>query len=446
MSLANFIAIRRLATSTIRAAILSPEYRSGDLWKARFQCPIVNNNELIKMINNKILANDTLSNLELDVFINVSSPSTEYRDQLREAARLLSGFRKTLMAHRLLPSTPHAVCRLFLDSAAIPSLVTMLDDRVKYGVFPDSFATNLILDAAIESKQYALAAKIASLVMLQEEFGLNHITDKLSLLSLSQYLDAKTDFQDWPQCDSSQDPVLIEKSGDDEYQTGDAEDEPKAEKKEEPEDDEEDEDDAEYIRVPFLRNPYFDNHFDIKNPRVICGKSLTSLGRTLEASNVDLSRRAHLLGSILQGSWDEAVDEAKRCKASKIKMGPSKETLLHYIENLNDLEALEGEKKQQLSESVNALSAEGPSLSDLARKECDDLKELETSDINELKSNISAWSEMREETRQAELNRIRRNQLRAEIEAKKDELKRKEDYLYYYDRLKQSKLTRIEYK
>lgn len=449
MSLRNFIAIRRLATSGIlRAPILSSEYRSSELWKERFQCPIICNEETIKVINNKIMSGSMLNNLELDIFINVASPSEEDKAQLQEAATLLAEFRKTIMAHRLLPSTPHAVCRLFLDSESLPSLVTLLDNRVKFGIFPDFFSNNLMLDAAIDSGHHALASKIASLVMLQEEFGANQITDKLSLLALVQYISSKTDFQDWPKCDATQDPVLLPPS-DDKVSDQDTlleEEQPKAEGKQaDDEDEEEDEEDAEYIRVPFLRNPYFDNHFDLTDPRVICGKSLYELGGSLNTSHPELSLRAKLLGSILRGAWDEATDLAKLCETSKITLGPTKEVLQHFTENLHELEAPTEDQKKQLSKSIEALSGEGPSFDELVKRECENLSEHEIIDINELRSDLKEWSQKRENTKRVELNKIRRDQLIAEIGAKREELRHKEDYLYFYDKLKKSKMTRIEY-
>lgn len=449
MSLISYVVVRRFATSIARTSILSSEYKSSELWKERFQCPIICNNDTIRTINNKILAGTQLSNLELDIFINVARPSNEDKAQLQEAAKLLSDFRKTLMAHRLLPSTPHAICRLFLDSHSIPSLVTLLDNRVKFGVFSDSFMTNLLIDTALDSNQYALASKIASFVMLQEEFGINPLTDKLSLISLVQYVDSLTNFEDWPKCDPSQDPVLSMDPNNVELRNEDqSQEEAQATQQEKRDDDgeeDEDEDDAEYIRVPFLRNPYFDNHFDVENPRIICGKTLSALGRSLSNSSPELSRRIILLGNILQGLWDESSTVATECKASNIGFGGNISLLKHYIENLHSIEAPTDKQKAQLSKNLEALPDKGPSLLEMAKAECENLTEHETKDISELKNNLKEWSRVRERTKQAQLMKSRRDQLIAEIEAKKKELKLKEDYLYFYDNLKKSKITRIEY-
>ena len=274
--------IRRFSTSRpAYEALLSSNYKSRRLWDERYNCPLLSGDEeQIKVINNKIVMGNELNSLEIDIFINIAVPRAEETVQLEESVKLLRRFRKSLHAHTQLPSTAHAISRLFLESKRLRSLVNLLDNRIEFGIFPDFFAANLILDEAIDKEMYSVAAKLASLIMLQEEFGVNPITDRLALFSMCKYIESKTNFSDWPVGEISKDPVLSgvleQANAFDQIQDKSKEGEEK--KEEQGDEEEEGEEDAQYIRIPFLRTPYNDLHFDLTSPRLICGKTLRALG------------------------------------------------------------------------------------------------------------------------------------------------------------------------
>ena len=46
----------------------------------------------------------------------------------------------------MMPSTTYAVARLFLDAGETDTLMRMLDDRLNYGLFPDTPTLAMILD------------------------------------------------------------------------------------------------------------------------------------------------------------------------------------------------------------------------------------------------------------------------------------------------------------
>jgi small subunit ribosomal protein S27 len=442
--------LRRLSTCRIHyRPTLGTDYRSKNLWEDRFNCDLLGNDQnIIKTINTKILSGVELNNLEVDVFINIAASRQGETAQLSEAARTLAQFRRSLSAHTLLPSTSHAVCRLFLDSGRIESLVRLLEKRVEYGVFPDPFILNILFDSALEKDNLALASRLASLIMLQEEFGMNDLNDNFALYSVSRYIESLTDFNDWIESVQTPDPIL-EPEKYEQHQVDSKEKENNMDKVGgDEEDDEEDEEDAEYIRIPFLRNAWHDKHFDLTNPREICGKTLLMLGRHLDGrlKETNLGARCMFLGNILQANWLEAIKSLSTCKQSKVPFDQSfREAARFYLENLHQLEGPDETDKKSILKGLEESPQAQLSISQEAEQRHAKLRDLEQTGIEELRRDIQLWSEIRHRTKRARDSFEERQKLIAEIKAKKEELKEREQYLYFYDDLKRRNLTRIEY-
>lgn len=443
MYLRQILLVRRLSTS-LRSyrPQLSDAYKSSQLWDERLNCKLLSGDEkTIRSINNKIIMGTELNKLDIDIFINIAVPHLEEIDQLQESVRMLSQFRKTVYAHTLLPSTSHAICRLFLGSKRLVSILNILENRIEYGVFPDFFALNLLIDCALERNEYNIASRLSNLVMLQEEFGQNSITDYLSLYSIARYAELKNHFEDWEIKEN--DPVLTGIS--DRSEDADSEIKEKAEEEEE-NDDDEGEEEAEYIRVPFLRNPYFDNHFDLKNPRILCGKTLSMLGNTfLRRGDTELGLKSKFLGDILQFKWPEANETLDSLISANLQLGTLKDLAKFYIDNLNGVEQANGEQRNSMISRLEYSTGEGYNLSELVDSRCKNLCEYEKEDIDLMRANLSEWSDERSSVQKAMVEREKRKELIELIKKKKEELKRKEQYLYFYDNLKKSRVTRINY-
>lgn len=436
--------IRRFTTSSsLRKSYVSSNYKSKDIWDKRFSCSLLGSDDsIIKTINQKIITGNDLDNVEIDIFINIASPSSSEIAQLQESLRLLTRFRKSLYAHTLLSSTHHALCRLFLNSEKLDSLISILEDRVKYGIFADFYSMNLLLDTAIDKEDYLSATRLATQVMLQEEFGINRITDRLSLLAISKYIEQKVDFIDWQNVNNQVDKLLNLDEIDEQEENQERSEE--TDNKEKKEDEEEQEEDAEYIRIPFLRNPYNDNHFDIKEPRIMCGKTLSALSHNFLDSDNRLATQIDFLGLILQTKWDEAM---KKLEESNFEFDKSIKSLCrYYLDNLNGLSEPEQDIKSKLTTKLgDIIENEQPILSMFAESKCSEIKDSESEDIKELLNNLTEWSNIRKTVLIEKQQKIARQKLIEEIRAKKEELKNKEEYLYFYDNLKKSKVTRIEY-
>jgi len=58
------------------------------------------------------------------------------------------------------------------------------------------------------------------------------------------------------------------------------------------------------VRVKYLRNPYFDDHFDLRDPKLLIGKTLATLGATFPDA---VGWTYQLVGWGLYQKWDKAI-------------------------------------------------------------------------------------------------------------------------------------------
>ena len=142
----------------------------------------------------------------------------------------------------------------------------------------DSFTANLALDKYIKNKDFTSAARTATLLMLQEDFE-NPITKFLSLYSCVKFLQNPQPFEDAP-LEAVETPTTTTTTS-------------SKKKKEEVK-----------VRVRFIRNPYFDGHFDLKSPEELVGKTLCLIGNLLEKGT--LSNSTKLLGLINFKKYENA--------------------------------------------------------------------------------------------------------------------------------------------
>lgn len=65
----------------------------------------------------------------------------------------------------------------------------------------------------------------------------------------------------------------------------------------------------------FLRNPYYDEHFDLTEPNQIVGKTLALVGKQINEDEV-LSRSVQMLGWAVYGRWERVNSIVQRCIGS----------------------------------------------------------------------------------------------------------------------------------
>lgn len=131
------------------------------------------------------------------------------------------------------------------------------------------------MDHFIETKDYGSAAQVASFLMLQEDFE-HPICNAFALYSCHKYLEDPSTWQ-------GVDPETLKE-------------EPKEEVK---------------IRVKYLRNPFFDDHFDLWKSSDLVGKTLFWIGQTM---NDPIGRSCQLRGLILYKKYSDAISLIKEWK------------------------------------------------------------------------------------------------------------------------------------
>lgn len=256
-----------LLTNPNVRTFLSEAYKCTEAWQARLNTPIlqqVNVTTFYYELDRKFHQHGQVCAVDIDIFANKLNDN----NHLEELADIVHKLRLTAETTNTLDSTGHAVIRHHLDygDENITDLIQILDDRLSYGVFLDTYTANLTLDRLLKLKNYRLAAKVASLLMLQEDFE-NEISRALSLYACYKFLENPVPFEEpvKPEVAAAEETTGVAKPMDAKAMR-------KAKKKQE----------ELKIRVKFIRNPYFDDHFDLQNSQHLVGKTFLVLARYID--------------------------------------------------------------------------------------------------------------------------------------------------------------------
>ena len=213
-------------------------------------------------LDHKYNNTEKISAVDVDIFVN----SLQSKGHTEDLLDIIYKLRLTPETSFTLPSTHYAVTRYLLENDKPDQVYEVLNDRLNYGIFPDHHSYNILMDTYLKMKDFASAAKIASLLMLQEDSE-NPISNALALYSCHKYLENP---EDW--------------------------------KAPEPEKDESTEEIK--VRVKYLRNPFFDDHFDLIQPSDLVGKTLAFFGKHRKDS---LGRTCQLRGLILYKKYSSVI-------------------------------------------------------------------------------------------------------------------------------------------
>ncbi|CAG9762880.1 unnamed protein product [Ceutorhynchus assimilis] len=235
---------------------LSQAYYCEDAWRQRLNSPLlqkINLEEFYYELEQRYQKSRSLNALDIDIFANAIQ-NDQFCDEILD---LVHKLRLTADTGNAPESMSHAVIRLLAQNQRFDDLLDALDDRLNYGLFLDYFTANLLMDIFWKAKKYAHGARVASQLMLQEE--LEHpLSNDLALLHCYNYLLKP---EGWP----VQEPPV----------------EPEEEIK---------------IRVKYLRNPWNDDHFDLREDKKIIGKTLAMIGK---GKTDPLYQSFHILGLAL---------------------------------------------------------------------------------------------------------------------------------------------------
>jgi small subunit ribosomal protein S27 len=328
----------------LRRTYLSEAYKLNTEWNSRLNTAIlekVNAETLYVELCSRFQQKKKITAIDVDIYLNKASGK-----HTEEACDLLHKLRTTEQTSRMLDSTPHAMIRLLMDHPE--HLLSMLNNRLEYGLFLDSHAANLLLNKSITEKNFMLGARIATLQMLQEDFE-HPITRYMSLYASYKFLDELSTFVD-----------LIPPPPPPEDTNA-----PKQKKKVE----------EIKVRVAFIRNEYFDDHFDIVNTNHLLGKTFLYLADEVKSVDSVLCNSLKLLGYALYEKFSdgnkfieksdknsqyykEVLDKVKGL-AEKIENLDSNDDGKKFFDALNSIssqkegkvdEILEGLMKKSISE------------------------------------------------------------------------------------------------
>lgn len=389
--------------SVQKRSFLSDAYRCEEAWKARFQTPLLQKfkpEELFLTLDHKFVTAGKVSTVDIDIFAN----TIRKKDHVDELLVILKNLRKSAETTNTLDSTHHAVIRYLLDNDCTPELMNVLHDRLTYGIFPDHLTYNILMDSYIKRKDYASAAKVAVLPMLQEDTE-NPITNSLSLYACHKYLEDPDKWQKPP--------------------------EPVEDSKEEIK-----------IRVDFLRNPFFDDHFDLTDPRDLVGKTLAFQGNAVKGA---LGRSCQLRGLILYKKYKDASELVKQW-LNGLEEDVVYEEVFNLIEkdkeNVNEDEA--GNEFKDLMSQIAELKQKSlckESLTEALENNIKSAVEKQHDiDVNEQMQRYVKWEKQRESVLKKQTEDINRQSKLQEINKLKKYLDEKERLLTFFENEEQIEL------
>ncbi|KAJ0179294.1 hypothetical protein K1T71_005006 [Dendrolimus kikuchii] len=376
----------------IRRTFLTKDYKCSDAWKNINASPIINNinlDDFYNQLDQNYSSKGAISAIDMDIFANSIKDATH----LEELKDLLHKLTLSAETGNMLESTHHATIRNFISFGYIEELLNILKNPLDYGVFLDEYVANILLDELLNQKKIMLAAEVASLVMLQEEYT-NEITCNLSKYACFKYV---MEYK-------PPEPSLPED---------------KTKKV-----------DEKKIRIKFLRNPYFDDHFDIKDTYTLSGKTLAWMS---EQINDNLNNNLQLIGWLVYKKYEKLV---RLCEI--MANTPSFKLYAEVINIFNkEKEKTETETQDTLDKCVSLLlksKVAEESLEEALNVAIENaINRRHKKDISTQQELFQSWVKIRQEKLEEQIERLDRAKRAQLLEEKQKEMKDEEQKLWFFE-------------
>ena len=392
----RLLTVRGVCLTSCRA-LVSPAFHCSPEWAARLSSPVfqkIRLGEYFVELDRKFSEEYRGSAIDVDIFAQAAETPGEC-EQLEE---LLFKLRRTPHTIHSPPSTNHATVRALLQADSHPDggeqiqhIVKMLDDRINYGLFLDEYTAVLLLDATIEKERYVEAARLASHLMLQEE-DRNSLAASFGNLAIWRYLERARD-SSW-------------------FYDGEIE---------------VDDNPDEVIRVRAkgsVPNNYNDQHFDLRDPNKITGKTLVYLNN----SDSDLHKSLKALGLVLLGKEEEVQN---------LGNFSIEESVLKMILDISSDDKLKSHLENLTKNSVN--------VDESLLRECQDKVSLLESDLVENQKKLyREWNSSRDTQLEKEYQALLRRSRIEAMENAKEELAREEEKLFFFDNFDKLEMEKDE--
>ncbi|XP_053684091.1 uncharacterized protein LOC128734101 [Sabethes cyaneus] len=387
----------------LRRTFLSEAYTCQEAWQSRLTTPVlakVDHEALYYELEQKFHQKAKVSAIDVDIYANKLIDDSH----IEEAADIMHKFRLTEETSNALDSTQHAIVRNYVEHSHYSELIELLNNRIGYGIFLDDYTANLTLDRLVTTNEFKWAARIATLLGLQEDFA-HPITRSLATYACYRYVQSGeiSDFEDIA-------PKVVEAPVED-----------KKKKKEEIK-----------VRVKFIRNPYFDDHFDLTSSKLLLGKTFYTLGLQ---SGAIVGNSCKLLGLVLYEKYAEALKFVEACKNVEIS-GEMVELAKTF---LGKVEVKEDESYLKLSEILGTANGSGMKLADGSFEKLllDDVnKSIADNEKQQIEDQIktySRWCDLRQQRLEEELARLHRVKRIQEMEKMARDMEQEEQKLWFFE-------------
>lgn len=193
------------------------------------------------------------------------------------------------------------------------------------------------------------------------------------------------------------------------------------------------------VRVDYIREPYFDDHFDLTDPSLLVGKTLASFGKFLSRTSSDtVAQTSLLVGWTLFEKYDNVIKCLDNILSSKPNPVISREWLGECQKRVNESTKLPEGFLESFNDRLSRLEAQGfiadIDVQGVLKKRIEEaVTKQEAVDIKEQEEAYKKWELLREEELQNQIDAADRRRRIAVLETKKKELQEKEQRLNFFD-------------